>query len=141
MQIKEAFDSEARKRRRQERRQRFVTLLGGKCVECGSNQGLQFDHVQKKEKSFDIAHGLDFNEAKAIKEVKKCQLLCFPCHQKKTRNNWDFADTKAQHGTLWMYKKYRCRCDKCRKAVSEYNKKKLDVTASVELYCVLIRNS
>jgi hypothetical protein len=138
MHIKEAFNPEVRKQRRQERRKRFLTLLGGKCVECGSQNNLQFDHIKKKTKSFNIAHGLDFNEAKAIDEVKKCQLLCFDCHQKKTRDNWDFADSKAEHGTLHMYRNKKCRCDECRKAVSDYNKKRLDVTASVELYCKLI---
>jgi hypothetical protein len=117
---KEAFDPVARRKRREERRAKYVALLGGKCVECGSTKDLQFDHINKHEKELDIAHSIDTKEDVLLNEVKKCQLLCPECHLKKTKESWDWGVPKPEHGTIWMYKKYRCRCDECKKAMSEY---------------------
>ncbi len=112
--------------RRLTRRKKLLELLGGKCEKCGNNDHsiLEFDHINPKTKQFDIANAKDFPEKKLIKEVKKCRILCRPCHQIKTRENWEFGGKPARHGTLWMYKKYKCRCKKCKKAISNYLKKK-----------------
>ena len=106
--------------RRKTRRKRLMELLGGKCVRCGTTKNLHFDHIEPKSKNFLISDNLDRNEADLLAEVDKCQLLCPACHRQKTIDNWEVGMPKSKHGTLWMYKKYHCRCQECVKAMSEY---------------------
>lgn len=113
-------DAEYFRNRRKERRKRFLALLGGKCVNCGSKDNLHFDHINANKKNFYISRNLNRTDDSIVPEIKKCQLLCEECHKKKTKENGDFADKPARHGTLHMYKKYKCRCNKCRKCVSDY---------------------
>lgn len=128
----EATDYTIRKKRREERRAKLVQLLGGKCVACGSKKDLHFDHKNKRTKTMDIAHSIDTKEDLLVKEVKKCQLLCKPCHIKKTRDSWDYAKPPSQHGTLHHYRNHGCRCDKCREAVSKYyHSKKISRVAAL----------
>lgn len=114
------------KQRREKRRQKFIDLLGGKCEDCGSKHNLQFDHIDASKKSFDLNDIKDGSEKKITKELKKCQLLCAKCHFKKTIKNKEHVNktkSPANHGTIWMYKKYKCRCDDCKWAMSKYLKK------------------
>lgn len=131
------YMKEYMKKRRLERRQKLIDLLGGKCIRCGATENLEFDHIKPKKKEFDIANAKDSPEKVLMKEVKKCQLLCRPCHMSKTRENWEFGGKPARHGTLWMYKKYKCRCKKCRKAMSQYLKKKRSLLTVVRVASML----
>lgn len=117
-------DREYFNNRRRNRRQALIRAKGGKCEKCGSRDDLQFDHKNPQDKSFRISDRLDAPMDVLIEEVDKCSLLCRKCHQEKTNKNREHGQPKARHGTLHMYKKYKCRCDKCRKAMSDYNKKK-----------------
>lgn len=68
----------------------LIEMLGGKCVGCGATENLQFDHIDRKQKSFTIGKMLGYSlEDKLIPEAKKCQLLCKFCHQIKTTINHD----------------------------------------------------
>jgi len=109
--------------RRKARRQKYIDLLGGKCVMCGSTKNLHFDHINPKTKNFRISIKIDAPEDLIMQELDKCQLLCAKCHRQKSHENNEFGE-KSKHGTLWRYKKYKCRCDKCRAAMSAYNRKK-----------------
>ncbi len=60
--------------------------MGGKCVECGSTELLQFDHINPLEKSFTITS--NFHRKDLDEELAKCQLLCWDCHMEKTKNDW-----------------------------------------------------
>jgi len=63
--------------------------LGGKCVGCGSTTDLQFDHIDRKNKSYAITKR-SLNPFESLKEeLDKCQLLCEKCHQIKTTVNHD----------------------------------------------------
>ena len=86
-------------------RARIVAFLGGRCVQCGSCEALEIDHVDPAQKAFSI--GIHWSRAwdKIEPEVRKCQLLCTVCHAKKHA---------AQHGSIAMYRHHRCRCDACR---------------------------
>ena len=111
------------KARRSKRRQKMIDLLGGKCSNCGSKNQLEFDHKNPKKKSFDYNDIQDGPEDLILKEVNKCNLLCKPCHFKKTMEKQEFVnkDKKpSDHGSVWHYKRHKCRCDKCRKAISDY---------------------
>ena len=76
-----------------ENRRQCIDKLGGKCVECGVTENLQFDHINPLEKSFAISETLHFSlkkkkEVKFDEELNKCQLLCPTCHMEKTKNDW-----------------------------------------------------
>ena len=68
----------------------LIEMLGGKCVGCGVTENLQFDHIDRKQKTFTIGKRLESSlENKLIPEANKCQLLCKCCHQIKTTINHD----------------------------------------------------
>ena len=55
--------------------------LGGKCVKCGATERLEFDHIDPKNKSFEITRGLLMGDREKFQEeLDKCQLLCYDCH-------------------------------------------------------------
>lgn len=88
------------------------TFLGGKCVECGSSNNLQLDHIDRKTKEGTVANIWSYSKEKFWKEVKKCQLLCQPCHIVKGRKFGDVMPATT-HGKSTMYDYHRCRCDIC----------------------------
>ena len=65
--------------------------LGGKCVGCGVTENLQFDHIDRNNKSFTIGKCWGYRLEKLIEEADKCQLLCKECHQYKTTINHDMS--------------------------------------------------
>ncbi len=62
----------------------MVTLLGGKCQQCGWNEhpaGLDFHHRDRAEKVAMISVLAQRKDRKALlAELKKCDLLCRNCH-------------------------------------------------------------
>lgn len=69
-------------RRYLERREFALAELGGKCVKCGSTDSLEIDHISREDKAFAISRPP--NEKAFKEELKKCQLLCYPCHRTKS---------------------------------------------------------
>jgi 5-methylcytosine-specific restriction endonuclease McrA len=69
---------------RSNRKMFLIDILGGKCIKCGSIDNLEFDHIYPNTKSFTITHKLTRKIDILIDEIKKCQLLCYSCHKKKT---------------------------------------------------------
>ena len=54
----------------------------GPCVQCGSLNDLEVDHIDPATK---IHHGVwSWREDRRIAELAKCQVLCSKCHLKKT---------------------------------------------------------
>ena len=74
---------------KQKKKEHLIKHLGGKCVGCGSNEKLQFDHIDRKQKSFTIGKCLGYTLEKLLEEANKCQLLCKECHKYKTTINHD----------------------------------------------------
>lgn len=103
------------------RKNQLIELLGGKCILCGSTENLEFDHINPKKKTFKIMLNITYPIDRLKKELKNCQLLCHDCHRQKTLEKQEYGK-ESEHGTIWRYKKYKCRCDKCKAAMSEYNK-------------------
>lgn len=124
-------DAEYHRSRRAKRKAKLISMLGGKCVACGSVNNLHFDHIDPSTKKFQISKRLTSPDDNLTDELNKCQLLCADCHRAKTKENWDYAQPESPHGSLWRYKKYKCRCDLCRAAVSDYYHSK----AAMEKFC------
>ena len=57
----------------------------GKCAECGDTElsHLEFDHINPESKSFDVTR-FHHSLKKIKEELKKCQILCFMCHARKS---------------------------------------------------------
>ena len=70
----------------EERKKLLIEMLGGKCKSCGTTKNLQFDHIDPTTKSFSIAK--KYRCPVVFEEIKKCQLLCYECHLKKTSEEW-----------------------------------------------------
>lgn len=99
--------------------------LGGKCVQCGSVEQLEFDHIDPSTKIFCVAWKTISVSYEALKlEVAKCQLLCGVCHLAKTHKDLGRIPSKGIHGTQSMYNHMGCRCDDCKKAESARQKVK-----------------
>lgn len=99
------------------RRQEFIELLGSSCVECGSREELEFDHIDPSTKLFSIGKLLNVGKIKALEELAKCQLLCKSCHKVKT-----IKQNSVGHGE-GLTGKRNCRCKLCAPLKNEYQKR------------------
>ena len=79
---------EYKREKRKRWRSKCVEYLGGKCVKCGTTHNLQFDHIKRETKKYTIAPKLTIKFDNLKEELDKCQLLCVPCHLKKTAKEW-----------------------------------------------------
>ncbi len=60
------------------------------CIDCGVKyepEKMQFDHTEDN-KEFNISHavGEDIPLSKILKEIEKCEIVCFWCHVERTKN-------------------------------------------------------
>lgn len=98
--------------------------LGGVCIDCGTIDDLEISHNDPAVKSFDILNQwsrVNKNwDALVLPELDKCSLRCHRCHL-----IYDEKRPDPLHGTHNMYLTYKCRCDLCREAEAEYNRKRL----------------
>lgn len=98
------------------RRAKYLSKLGGKCIRCGAAEDLELDHANRDAK---VDHRIwSWAPARIEEELKKCQLLCVQCHVVKSIKESNYP--KRKHGTLTMYKKGGCRCMECKEANSAY---------------------
>jgi len=70
------------------RKELCLEYLGGKCVKCGTTHNLQFDHIKREGKKYEITRKLTYKFDTLKEELDKCQLLCAPCHLDKTAKEW-----------------------------------------------------
>jgi 5-methylcytosine-specific restriction endonuclease McrA len=99
---------------------KLISILGGKCVKCGSTTDLQFDHKNPAEKEFTITVGWARNWNIVLQEARKCQLLCVSCHSEKSTIERGQLIGKGNHGTLASYR--YCKCPECKEAKAQYNR-------------------
>ncbi len=99
-------------------RKEAVDSLGGRCVKCSSKEKLELDHINPKDKSIEVSMMLNVSLKRFWEEVKKCQLLCKPCHSIKTILEQGKKPARGTHGTLSAHR--YCKCDKCREAKNKY---------------------
>jgi hypothetical protein len=107
------------------RRIKAIQQLGGKCVQCGSTERLEFDHIIRGSQDPKSRGGQGvmwtFSEKRLQAELAKCQLLCHDCHWKKTLEDLGIKSAKGTHGTLSAYR--YCgppKCEECKAVKREY---------------------
>ena len=108
--------------RRIEKRGKAIDLFDGTCARCGSENDLEFDHVNadREGDTHLLSQLWGSSWTRILKELEKCQLLCKSCHSLKSI--YDAGKKPAQHGSQTMYSK-GCRCDDCRLAHNENTRK------------------
>ena len=75
---------EYKREQRKERKAYCIEYLGGKCVKCGATERLEFDHIDRTTKKYNITRKVDRTFDILKEELNKCQLLCYDCHKVKT---------------------------------------------------------
>ena len=96
---------------RYERRKAMaLEYLGGKCVVCGSTEGLEFDHVDRAAKSFTICTKLaGVALTTLMAELGKCQLLCKAHHVEKCRSDGSYEGNERTYhccGRVFVGRQY-----------------------------------
>lgn len=122
------YHKDYQRKRYAERKAKAIEHLGCVCVVCGSEDDLQFDHVDPETKSCNVSPMLSKRSWKAIlEELNKCQLLCIDCHQEKTtteasdREPWN-KGTGKKHGSYHGVYTLKCKCPEC----SDYKERRLE---------------
>jgi hypothetical protein len=115
-------------------RQRAILLLGSRCAKCGSDDKLEFDHVNSSVRNGRIGPMFGYSWDKSKAELALCQLLCFECHIAKT--TLEMGKSPASHGRVTMCQK-GCRCPDCRRAQSAENAKRPTTRAGRRRKCAI----
>ena len=102
--------------RHKRQRAKAIDFLGGVCVDCGSTDQLEFDHVDPAAKEFTISSKFTRGWARLVDELAKCELRCAPCHRKRSA-----AQKSVEHGGGVTGKK-NCRCQLCGPLKQKYMK-------------------
>lgn len=81
------------------------------CVDCGSSENLELDHIDPLVK---VSHRIwSWSAEKRAAEIAKCVVRCRSCHAAKTWNGQ--GRKRADHGTFHKYT-HGCRCGPCTEA-------------------------
>lgn len=105
-------------------RQKLYDRLGGKCQMCGTTEGpFDLDHIDASKKTMRAADLHSVNDGRFEEEIKLLRMLCKPCHRLKSITEGDLNKNKVEHGKIWTYRKYKCRCPDCVKAYRDSFKK------------------
>lgn len=99
------------------RRATYVAEWGGQCVDCGSEEELEFDHADASSKEIPVGKLFtSYTDSKIRAELDKCVLRCKSCHLVKSQNeDWNIVE----HGGGVSGKK-SCPCVPCKAKKSEY---------------------
>ena len=65
------------------------------CSVCGYNkcsEALEFDHVERDKKAFNISRAYLMKWERLHDEIAKCVLLCSNCHREKTTREKDYME-------------------------------------------------
>lgn len=112
---------EYQRRWREQRRNDFFKHRT--CQDCGSYANLCLFYRDHSQKVYQSPWGLSAHRLQA--ELEKCDVVCADCSHKRALARIKPTD----HGKLWMYQRYGCRCDECRVAKAEETKRNRTVSA------------
>ena len=109
-------------------KENWIQSLGGKCVECQSQERLEIDHINPKEKSFSLSKvwsQIKYREL-ILEELKKCQVLCYICHKQKSNEESSIRKLSEgfTHGKEYAWMKKKCGCSLCLQDKETYNVKR-----------------
>lgn len=101
-----------------------IEKLGGRCNQCGTEEELEFDHINPATKKYLIGQLLRGSRTRLDEELTKCQLLCRDCHLEKTTFERELEEDARGilHGTVNSYQNKGCRCQECKLAGSIRNR-------------------
>lgn len=92
------------------KQRRLDWLEDRSCMQCGSTQDLEVDHIDPSTK---FTHRIwTYAAQRRVEELAKCQALCSTCHLEKTRKE---NQRPLIHGTPQGYQR-GCRCRICKEA-------------------------
>jgi 5-methylcytosine-specific restriction endonuclease McrA len=96
-----------------------------KCVDCGSTERLEIDHVNPAEK---VANSVwSWTKKKRDVELAKCEVRCYKCHKKRTAQQLrEMFSRPITHGTVSAYLKRKCKCDICRAFYKKWRRDKYE---------------
>lgn len=67
------------------------------CIDCGSTDRLELDHVDPSQK---ISHSIwSWSKSRRAIEIAKCVVRCFPCHRVKTVLNKENAHGESMYSS------------------------------------------
>lgn len=90
-----------------------------KCVDCGSSENLELDHVDPTQK---VTHRVwGWSRVRREIELAKCVARCHGCHQAKTNDEITGRAAGVNCGTYTGYRN-GCRCIECKEARYLYRK-------------------
>lgn len=121
--------------RRSKRRNDLIKLFGGKCKTCGSTEELEFNHLDRTAKLFNLSgSALDKSWQTILEEAAKCELVCNRCHLAYTREQYAAGEIVPHnkntapyvHGTMRCYQETGCKCSPCKAAKKLYRAKGCD---------------
>lgn len=123
-------DIEQSARRQQGKKRKLIEMFGGGCSRCGYDKcptALDFHHPNE-DKETNVANLRRYSFDKAVKEAKKCILLCANCHREE--HYVDHGPLLGRRrkisgcGTLAGYKKCGSpKCSACKAAKRRYMRK------------------
>jgi len=64
------------------RLKQYIESLKKPCLFCGSEEKLEFHHVNPTEKEYTVTNLRSFSKRKIDQEISKCWCLCSCCHKK-----------------------------------------------------------
>src|SRR5690348_15996035 len=102
------------------RRAEMISYLGGTCVECGTTELLELDHIDREQKSFYVGHACALSWHRPRPELDTCQLRCRQHNVDKSIRVGDLPP-RAECPSPRAYRN-GCRCPGCRAANSAYQK-------------------
>ena len=109
-----AYMREYMLRRYRRRREQGFSIIGRKCVDCGSTENLEFDHVDRGQKTHDVAKIFSYRNEVFLTEVRKCVPRCHACHKARTSEQMS-----VEHGG-GVSGRRACPCQLCKEKKREY---------------------
>jgi hypothetical protein len=96
-----------------QRSNRAAYFTGKVCVDCGSTERLELDHIDPRTK---VSHRIwGWGKLRREAELVKCTVRCNTCHKLKTKKDMRVL-FPIIHGVSTTYDKRKCRCELCKAA-------------------------